>query len=142
MNSSTHSSYSQLLQAPEADHNASERLNAEPEKPPDAKLFYLAVSLTSSAILLASVIAGNCLCSGYICLCLWRFSQIDIFASDQVFIFNTCTLLLSAALGLWDGGESWTTTASWDKRIQRPMWCSTGSGWAIVAQRSISLVED
>lgn len=108
MSSLTHSSYSELLQAPEADPITSDHewLNAESEKPPEPQLTkpsYRAISPIRTAILLGSIIAGNYVCGGLICLCLWKFSQIGDLTQRQKRAFNTLSLLLSAILGFGIG---------------------------------------
>ena len=56
-----------------------------------------------SAIPLSYIIAGNCLCSGVICLCFWGFSKIDDLTRWETRTFNALSLLLSAALGFGIG---------------------------------------
>jgi len=122
MNSSTHSSDTQHLQkpkgdpqqTPEAEPKATARACKNPntviedqhEKPPDRQLTepsYREIPTRRSAILLCYIIAGNCLLSGIICLCLWRFSKIKDFTQWQKRAFNTTSLLLSASLGFGIG---------------------------------------
>lgn len=99
MNSSTHS-----------DNGANKYPNAaiedQHQKPPDRQLTepsYRAISTPRSAILLCYIIAGNCLLSGLICLCLWRFSKVKDFTQWQKRAFNASSLLLSATLSFGIG---------------------------------------
>ena len=64
---------------------------------------YKAVSTVRSAIQLGSIIVGNCLCSGCICLCLWGFSRIKDLTQWEKRAFNAMSLLLSAILGFGIG---------------------------------------
>ena len=64
---------------------------------------YRKISTVRSAIILFYIIAGNCLCSGFICLCLWRFSVINDLTQLEKRAFNALSLLLSAALGFGIG---------------------------------------
>jgi len=95
--------------APEQEpHNATTRASEKPnaEKPPDPYLngpSYRAISVTRSAILLGNIIAGNCLCSAIICLCLWGFSKIHDMSKWEKRAFNTLSLLLSASLAFGIG---------------------------------------
>ena len=60
---------------------------------------YKAVSTVRFAIQLGSIILGNCLCSGCICLCLRSYSSINNLSQGEKRAFNTISLLLSASLG-------------------------------------------
>jgi len=70
---------------PEADPNVITRVNKQPnvvfedqhENPSGPRLTERAISARQSAILQCYIIAGNCFCSGSICLCLWDFSKFD-----------------------------------------------------------------
>jgi len=73
------------------------------EKPQLTEPAYRAISTIRSAILLGYIIAGNCLCSGIICLCIWGFSKITKLSQWEMRAFNTLSLLLSAALGFGIG---------------------------------------
>jgi len=74
------------------------------EEPPQlAVSSYRTVSIVHSATLLGSIIAGNCLCSGFICLCLWGFSKFEDLSSWEKRGFNTLSLLLIAILGFGIG---------------------------------------
>jgi len=64
---------------------------------------YSAISTRRSVRVLGSIITGNCLCSGCICLCLWGFSMIEDLDQWQKRAFNALSLLLSAALGFGIG---------------------------------------
>jgi len=71
------------------------------EEPP--QLSCKEISIVRSATYLGSIIAGNCLCSGFICLCLWGFSTFKDFSSWEKRGFNTLSLLLIAILGFGIG---------------------------------------
>ena len=101
-----------------ADSNATSgenRPNASPEviegqhgEPPDPQLdepyaFYRVVFTKHSAIPLGYIIAGNCVCSGCICLCIWGFSTIKNLDEWQKRPFNAMSLLLSGSLGFGIG---------------------------------------
>ena len=76
------------------------------ERFPDPQLpesSYRVISTVHSAIMLGYIIAGNCLCSGFICLCLWGFSTIKDLAPWQKRGFNAVSLLLSGVLGFGIG---------------------------------------
>ncbi|KAF8423516.1 hypothetical protein EV426DRAFT_700129 [Tirmania nivea] len=76
------------------------------EKPPDHQLIkpsYRAISTIRFALILSYIIAGNCLCSGSICLCLWGFSTINDLSPWEKRAFNASSLLLSAGLGFGIG---------------------------------------
>ena len=64
---------------------------------------YKAVSTVRFAIQLGSIILGNCLCSGCICLCLWGFSMVKDLTQWEKRAFNAMSLLLSAILGFGVG---------------------------------------
>jgi len=68
-----------------------------------AESSYREISIARSATLLGSIIAGNCLCSGFICLCLWGFSRFKDLSSWEKRAFNTLSLLLTAILGFGIG---------------------------------------
>jgi len=61
------------------------------------------ISIRQCALRLGYIIAGNCICSGFICLCLWRFSQIDNLSPWQKCVLNALSLLLSGILGFGVG---------------------------------------
>ena len=87
-------------------YNEASREEINAEKSPDSLLnepSYRAISTVRSAITLFYIIAGNCFCSGLICLCLWRFSVIKDLTQSGKRAFNTLALLLSAALGFGIG---------------------------------------
>ena len=102
-------------QKPEASPDTSERGQSSAttggsekpnEKPLDLHLngpSYRALSTSRSAILLSSTIAGNCLCSAFICCCLWGFSKVESLEKWQKRTFNSLSLLLSAALAFGIG---------------------------------------
>ena len=71
------------------------------EEPP--QLSCKEISIVRSATYLGSIIAGNCLCSGFICLCLWGFSTFKDLSSWEKRTFNTLSLLLIAILGFGIG---------------------------------------
>ena len=75
----------------------------QPLDPPLTEPSYSTVSIRRSARLLVPIIAGNCLCSSFICLCLWSFSTIEDLDQWQKRAFNALSLLLSAALGFGIG---------------------------------------
>ncbi|KAF8423518.1 hypothetical protein EV426DRAFT_700130 [Tirmania nivea] len=64
---------------------------------------YRTVSTIRAAIVLCSIIAGNCLCSGFICLCLWGFSKMNDLSQWEKGAFNTLLLLLSVVLAFGIG---------------------------------------
>ena len=80
-----------------------EDIESQHESPPDLAPTYRAISTTRSAILLGAIIAGNCLCSGFIALCLWGFSTINHLSPWQKRAFNALSLLLSGVLGFGIG---------------------------------------
>ncbi|KAF8423514.1 hypothetical protein EV426DRAFT_717345 [Tirmania nivea] len=94
---------SEASEKPNAVAEVIEDCHGKPLDPQMTKLFSRASSTTHSAILLCYIIAGNCACSGAICLCLWGFSKIDNFTGWQKRAFNAVALLLSAALGFGIG---------------------------------------
>ena len=56
-----------------------------------------------STLPLCYIIAGNCICSGAIYLCLWGFSTIEDLTRWEKRTFNALSLLFSAALGFGIG---------------------------------------
>jgi len=80
------------------DDQHEESLDPKPTQPS-----YREISTIRVAIILGSIIAGNCLCSGFICLCLWGFAKIDDLTLWEKRLFNTLSLLLSASLGFGIG---------------------------------------
>ena len=78
-----------------------EVVNCEDQSPdPDlTSPSYKTVSTVRSAIKYGSIIVGNCLCSGCICLCLRSYSNIDNLSQGEKRAFNAISLLLSASLG-------------------------------------------
>ena len=100
-----------IPQTPEAGPSYSDTPRARSEKIYTERLLdsqlsepsYRAISTVRSAIILFYIIAGNCLCSGFICLCLWRFSVINDLTQLEKRTFNALALLLSAALGFGIG---------------------------------------
>ena len=92
------------LQTPEAspNYNATAGSTNMPQLPstgPGNKTSFT----TPSALPLCYIIAGNCICSGAICLCLWGFSTIENLTRWEKRTFNALSLLLSAALGFGIG---------------------------------------
>ena len=72
-----------------------ESTNSALEAPPTKPSY----SSIPSVISLGYIIVANCICSGTICLCLWGFSTIKHLSEWQKRVFNTSSVLLSAALG-------------------------------------------
>jgi len=64
---------------------------------------YRVVSTGRSAKLLFSILIANCVCSAFICICLWCFSTIKDLSVWEKRGFNTLSLLLSATLGFGIG---------------------------------------
>jgi len=69
-----------------------------PTEPPHRTSFTI-----PSILPLCYIIAGNCICSGAICLCLWGFSKVDDLTKLEKRAFNAVSLLLSAGLGFGIG---------------------------------------
>jgi len=106
-----------LSQPPEADANTNtgednganlvpEVIEGQDEKPPDPQPIqtsYRAISTIRFAVLLGYIIAGNCLCSGILCLTLWGFSKVEDLVPWQKRGFNAISLLLSGVLGFGIG---------------------------------------
>ena len=67
--------------------------------PQPTEVSYRTISTKHAAILVGYIIAGNCLCSGIICLCLWGFSNKESVTNWERGGFTTLLLLLSVALG-------------------------------------------
>ena len=104
-------------QNPEADPSATsvaaneenvvpESIEDQHEIPPDLQPSgpsYRGISTIGSVIQLSYIIAGNCLCSSVICICLWGFSKIEDLTLWQKRGFNAISLLLSGVLGFGIG---------------------------------------
>ncbi|KAF8423525.1 hypothetical protein EV426DRAFT_601855 [Tirmania nivea] len=95
-------------QSPEGDPNPAIGVSGGPnaERSSGSQLTepsYQSISTVRTAILLCFIIAGNCLCSCFICLCLWGFSKIEDLTRWEKRAFNALSLLLSGALGFGIG---------------------------------------
>lgn len=76
-------------------------ISASFEIPPSPS--YKAISIPRNGAYLFLIILGNAICSGAICICFWHFSQKSHLVPWEKRVFNTLSLLLSAALTLGIG---------------------------------------
>ena len=101
----TENVYTRLQQTPEVNPDETDLPMVAERKAPlqPNQLSYREISTVRTAIRLFSIIIANCVCSGFICLCLGGFSKIDNLSKGQKRAFNTVSLLLSTALGFGIG---------------------------------------